>query len=153
MESAAPISVPRRVKAICFNILDLIDLSTYRGGPGNQTSSIPPLFGPFIGTMLAPFFALGRFLGAFCTSCCVCARSWSVFVPLKALRARSGAHRARFSRGFGRFWRAKTSIFQGFRVQTKQHCANALTLTKHWQEQQKSRFSIYRELCAQAKKQ
>ena len=25
--------------------------------------------------MLAPFFALGRFLGAFCASCCVCCRS------------------------------------------------------------------------------
>ena len=59
--------------------------------------------------MLALFFALGRFLGAFGTSCCVCARSWTVFAPLKPLRARSGAHRARFWSGFGRFRKSKTS--------------------------------------------
>ena len=32
------------------------------------------------------------------------------------------------------------------------HCANAPNLTKHWQERQKSRFFIYRELCTEAKK-
>ena len=49
--------------------------------------------------MLAPFFALGRFLAAFCASCCVCCRSWSVFMRL-------GAHRTRF-------WRVWDSILEG----------------------------------------
>ena len=34
----------------------------------------------------------------------------------------------------------------------KPQCANASTLTKHWQEQQKSRFFIYVKLCAQGQK-
>ena len=38
--------------------------------------------------MLALFFALEHFLGAFCASCCVCSRSWSIFVPLGPLRTR-----------------------------------------------------------------
>ena len=38
------------------------------------------------------------------------------------------------------FWRSKTTIFIDFCTQRKQHCANAPTLTKLWQGQQKSRF-------------
>ena len=37
---------------------------------------------------MALFFALGRFLAAFCNSCCVCCRSWPVLVGPGTLRAR-----------------------------------------------------------------
>ena len=67
----------------CFNML--------KGGP-----AMPPTqYGvSLVGTMLALFFGLGRCLGAFCTSCCACYRSWSFLVRLGALQAR-------FWRGFG----------------------------------------------------
>ena len=50
--------------------------------------------------MLALLFALGRFLDVFGASCCVCGRSWSVYVRLGALRAR--------------FWRGLGSAGHGF---------------------------------------
>ena len=154
-KSAAPALGCPGVPNQCAFIYMLLNtcFNTLRGRPANPTESHRTKIRSPCWAMLALFFALGRFLGAFGTSCCVCARSWTVFAPLKPLRARSGAHRARFWSGFGRFWKSKASIFRGFCVQAKQHCANALTLTKHWQEQQKSRFSIYRELRAQARKQ
>ena len=60
-KSAAPLSVPRRVGPICFNVQDLIDLSTYRGaGKAN-----PPNFRDFLGSMLALFSLLGASLPHF----------------------------------------------------------------------------------------
>ena len=100
LKSAAPLSVPRRVRPICFNIQDLIDLSTYRGGPGNPHTPIFVFFGPFFGTMLASFFALGRFLGAFGASRCVFWNSGPVFVGLRPL--------------LGRFWRVSGKSGKGF---------------------------------------
>jgi len=35
-------------------------------------------------------------------------------------------------------------------MQAMQHCANAPTLTKHWQERQKSMFFTIHKLCTQA---
>ena len=55
-------------------------------------------------------------------------------------------------RVLGRVWRSKTSIFRCFCMQVRQHCANAPTLTKQWQERQKSRFCTFHKLCAQAPK-
>ena len=52
--------------------------------------------------MLALFFALGRFLAAVCVSCCVCSRSWPVFVRFWAPRVRFWTARARFWRVPGR---------------------------------------------------
>ena len=73
-----------------------------RGGPAepkDQTflksgSNFPKIWDG-LGCMLAPFFALGRFLAASCRSCCVVCRSCPVFVRL-------AAHRTRFLEGFGR---------------------------------------------------
>jgi len=47
-----------------------------------------------VGTMLAPFFALGRFLGVFGTSCCGCGRTWLFFSRLEALQAQFWRPRA-----------------------------------------------------------
>ena len=54
-------------------------------------------------------------------------------------------------RVLGRVWKSKTSIFRCFCIQVRQHCANAPTLTKHWQERHKSRFFTNRKLDAQTK--
>ena len=43
--------------------------------------------------MLALFFDLARFLGAFCASCCVCCRVWLVFMRLGALLLDFGGFR------------------------------------------------------------
>ena len=51
--------------------------------------------------MLAPFFALGPFLAAFCRSCCVCCRSWPVLARLGALRVRFREGLGRLGHGFG----------------------------------------------------
>ena len=95
-KSAALLAVPRRVRPICFNIQDLIDLSTYRGGPGTLNPQFSHLVGDHVGAMLALFCALGRsqallgrFLGTLAASCRVCCRSWLVFVRLGPLWARS----------------------------------------------------------------
>ena len=53
---------------------------------------------------------------------------------------------------WGRFWRLRHLIFRCFFVHVGLTCVNAPTLTKRWQEQQKSRFLIYRKPHAQAKK-
>ena len=52
----------------------------------------------------------------------------------------------------GQVSKLKTSFFRWFCMQATQHCANAPTLTKHWQERQKSRFCTFYKLCAQAPK-
>ena len=52
----------------------------------------------------------------------------------------------------GQVSKLKTSFFRWFCMQATQHCANAPTLTKHWQERQKSMFFIFHKLCAQAPK-
>ena len=69
-----------------------------RGGPAEEKDQTFPKFPKRpdgLGCMLAPFFALGRFLAASCRSCCVFCRSWPVFVRL-------AAPRTRFLEGFGR---------------------------------------------------
>ena len=53
---------------------------------------------------------------------------------------------------WGRFWRLRHLIFRCFFVHVGLTCVNAPTLTKRWQEQQKSRFFIYVKLCAQGQK-
>ena len=60
--------------------------------------------------MLAPFFALGRFLGAFCASCCVCCRFWLVFMRLGALLLDFG----KFRKGPGRVLEAPKPYFARF---------------------------------------
>ena len=52
----------------------------------------------------------------------------------------------------GQVFKLKTPFFRWFCMQATQHCANAPTLTKHWQERQKSRFCKFHKLCAQAPK-
>ena len=52
----------------------------------------------------------------------------------------------------GQVSKLKTPFFRWFCMQATQHCANAPTLTKHWQERQKSRFCTFHKLCAQAPK-
>ena len=86
-----------------------------RGGPAepkDQTflksgTNFPKIWDG-LGCMLAPFFALGRFLAASCRSCCVFCWSWPVFVRLPAPRTR-------FFEGFGRvrawFLRSQGLIF------------------------------------------
>ena len=87
--------------------------------------------------MYTLFFALGRFLKAFCASWCAFGRSWLFLVRLGTLRVR-------FSRGGWErrpwFWRSKTTILACFCTHTWQHCANPPTLTKLWQGQQKPWF-------------
>ena len=51
--------------------------------------------------MLVLFFALRRFLNAFCASCCVCCRSGPVLVGLGALRTRFWRVPGGFGEGFG----------------------------------------------------
>ena len=50
---------------------------------------------------MALFFALRRFLNAFCASCCVCCRSGPVLVGLGALRTRFWRVPGEFGEGFG----------------------------------------------------
>ena len=107
-KSAAPLSVPRRVKTICFNK----DVNTccnmlYRGGPARPKDQRSSQTASHVGPMLAPFFALGRFLGAFCASCCVCCRFWLVFMRLGALLLDFG----KFRKGPGRVLEAPKPYF------------------------------------------
>ena len=99
--------------------------------------------------MLALVLALGPSLDAFCASCCVCGRSWPVFVRLGALRARFWEGLGSPGHGFGG---PKKTIFRGFCVQTWQRCTDAPTLTKHWQERQKPRFLHIRTFPRKLKK-
>ena len=76
-----------------------------------------------VGAMLALFFAVWRFLGVFCTSCCVCGRSWSVLSRHETLRAR-------FWRARDAFWKLRTSIFRCFFALEHAHCCDAANATK-----------------------
>ena len=79
-----------------------------RGGASRAKGSNFPKIWDGLGCMLAPFFALGRFLAASSRSCCVFCRSWPVFVRLTAPRTRFleglGRVRAWFSRSQGRIF-------------------------------------------------
>ena len=63
-------------------------LTCFRGGPAGQKDQRSAKVRSPCWAMLALFFALGRFLAAFCNSCCVCCRSWPVLVGPGTLRAR-----------------------------------------------------------------
>ena len=65
--------------------------------------------------MDALLFALGRFLAAFCASCCVGGRFRLVFVHVWSFRAR-------FWRVRGRFWRSQSLVFRGFSVPVRLQC-------------------------------
>ena len=102
VKSAAPLSVPRRVRSICFIYSFKYCFYYLQGdpaGPPTQTSlgHVEPLL-----AMLAPFFALERFLGSLCASCCVGCRAWPIFVRLGALQAR--------------FWKGSGLVLEGFLV-------------------------------------
>ena len=105
------VAVPRRVKPMCFNK----DVNTccnmlYRGGPARPKDQRSQNLSFHVGPMLAPFFALGRFLGAFCASCCVCCRFWLVFMRLGALLLDFG----KFRKGPGRVLEAPGLYFLMF---------------------------------------
>ena len=79
-------------------------VSTLGGGQQSQRIKDPHMASNFVtpcGAMLALFFALGRFLGVFCASCCLCCRSWPVLLRLGALRAGFWKGLGRSAEGFG----------------------------------------------------
>ena len=76
-------------------------LTCFRGGPAGQKDQRSAKVRSPCWAMLALFFALGRFLAAFCNSCCVCGRSWSVLLGPGALLAR--------------FWRVPGGTGEGLR--------------------------------------
>ena len=82
-----------------------------REGPPRPKDQSSSKRGTALGDMLAPFFALEPFLAAFCRSCCVCCRSWSVFVRLGVLRVRFREGLGRPGHGFGG---PKPSFFEVF---------------------------------------
>ena len=118
-------------------------------GPKDQSSSKS---GTALGAMLAPFFALGRFLAAFCVSCCVCCRSWSVFVRLGALRARFWRGQGRSGEGFGGPRALFFEVFECFCLLSRYCGVDAPNLTKHWQEWYKTHIGACRASSARRKK-
>ena len=88
-------------QCVFIYMLKIPVLTCFRGGPARPKDQSPSKSGTALGAMLAPFFALGPFLAAFCRSCCVCCHSWSVFVRLGTLRVRFREGLGRLGHGFG----------------------------------------------------
>ena len=61
-KSAAPLSAPRRVKPICFNILDLRDLNTLGEGRGTKNRNFPWACWRHVGSIFRSWALLGRIL-------------------------------------------------------------------------------------------
>ena len=80
--------------------------------------------------MLAPFFALGRFLAAFYRSCCVCCRFWSVFLRLGGLGARFSRGSEPSEEGFGGPMALFFEIFACMRACTARHAPCAQNTIK-----------------------
>ena len=126
LKSAAPLSVPRRVKAMCFNKAVNTCCNYLRGGqPSHRLQYSLALLEPCWG-----YFSL---LGA----------SWGNFLHLLRLMSLLVGFLASWAapelilegpgRARGGFWSLKTSICQCFCACTHLARAHAPTLTKHWQ--------------------
>ena len=120
----------------------------------DRGSRIPPRTGPFcswglklahVGSFCALLSLLGRVL-------LVSGGSSSPVCHFFTFRDAPASILAGSGTVWGGFWRLRHLIFRCFLVHVGLTCVNAPTLTKRWQEQQKSRFLIYRKPHAQAKK-
>ena len=81
--------------------------------------------------MLEPCWHYFSFLGAFCGSCCVCCRSWLVFVRLGTLLLDFG----RFRECPGRVLEAPKLYFSRFFAHARMQCEKSPTGVLYWKNQ------------------
>ena len=107
LKSAAPLSVPRRVRSICFNKALNTCCNYLRGAP--RTPPTQRELGP-VGAMLALFFDLGAFLGEFSALAAFdVTPGWFLCVLGRSCSILEGSERVR--RGF---WMPQGLIFRRF---------------------------------------
>ena len=97
-------------------------------------------------------FAFFAFFFAFCTSSCVCCRSWSVFVRVGVIRVRFWRGQGRFREAFGGSRALFFEVFECFCMLSHYCGVDAPNPTKHWQEWYKMHIGACRASSARRKK-
>ena len=126
-KSAAPLSVPRRVKTICFIHSSKCCFNMLSGeASAGQKHPVLAMCWRYVGAIFRSWALAERIL----RSCRVRSRFWSVFLHLGALHGRFWRGQGRFGEGFGGSNGLFFNVFSSFRVHARWRCAKAPDVQK-----------------------